>query len=111
MKPHQKDAHVNTSHKKGVHADLNTTVGQRRAFLVCFWCLALWEDILLSSTAFWAFIVKANIYPVFELLCVCCGECLSIRLPRRDRSPGINIKCSRRVADNRFSVSLPSSAP
>lgn len=39
---------------------LNTTAALYRAFLVCFWCLALWGDLLLS-----AFIVNANIYPVF----------------------------------------------
>lgn len=68
MKPRQKDAGVNTSHKKGVHAVLNTTAGLRRAFLVCFWCLALWEDILLSSTAFGPLLLRL----IFTLCLNCC---------------------------------------
>lgn len=90
----------------------------KRVATLCTFTLAfgVWlsEKIYFCPSVLWAFFFfsfffpgLANIYSAFELVCVCCGECLSISLLARDRSPTISFRRSKKVADDDFSVCLP----
>lgn len=83
---------------------------RRGVFLVCFWGLALWEDILLSFSAVRPLLLRL----IFTLSLNCCvfvvvSVCPSVcsgEIGARESTFS-----APKVADNRFSMSLPGICP